>query len=201
MAAEKLSKFSTGSSQQGDSGGGGDFLYDSKRLTQLTKWPQIELKLKQLHLIARPLRRGDFDLGYLELLKQLTHVGNVSREDFVRQFDKMSMINKVNEHYFVIVLEDTQTNRIIACSTLALELKFIHECSSRCRLEDVAVLDSYRGKGVGQIIVELIVELAREGTGCYKLTLDCNDQLKKFYQLNGFTYGCNMMSIRFQDGH
>lgn len=33
------------------------------------------------------------------------------------------------DHYFVTVIEDTETEKIIAASTLAVELKFIRNCA------------------------------------------------------------------------
>lgn len=174
-------------------------LYNEERISKiLTKFPELKKQLSELNLLARPLKKGDFDRGYLDLLSQLTVVGDISREGFERRFDRMKRLNNLDEHYFIIVFEDTQSGKVVACSTLSLELKFIHECATRGRLEDVAVLDTYRGKKIGQSIVRLIVELARQ-LNCYKLSLDCTDELKKFYQLNGFIHGYNMMAIKFLD--
>lgn len=176
------------------------YLFDETRLNQLTKWPTIQRKLEKLNLLARPLKQSDFENGYLNLLRQLTEVGDISRDEFEKRFNQMKQINNLmsQEQYIIVVIEDRETKNIVAASTLFLELKFIHKCAVRGRLEEVAVLDTYRGKGIGLIIVDIIVQLAKEIYQCYKLTLDCTDELMKFYSLNNFTHGSNMVCIRFQ---
>lgn len=173
-------------------------LFARERLTNLARWTEIAGELEARNLFARPLRSTDYNAGYLELLSQLTKVGRVSREEFATRFEEMSRVNRVAEHYAIVVIEDKQTKRIVGASTLFLEYKFIHECAIRARLEDVAVLESHRGKHIGELVVRIIVELAR-AYKCYKLTLDCTDELKRFYAKNNFVYGSNMLSIRFED--
>lgn len=53
--------------------------------------------------------------------------------------------------YYVTVIEDTRNRRIIGASTLVIEIKFIHECGLRARLEDVVVNNTYRGKQLGKL--------------------------------------------------
>lgn len=53
--------------------------------------------------------------------------------------------------YYVTVIEDGRSNRIIGSSTLITECKFIHECGLRGRLEDVVVNNTYRGKQLGKL--------------------------------------------------
>lgn len=53
--------------------------------------------------------------------------------------------------YFVTVIEDTRSNKIIGSSTLITQFKFIHECGLHARLEDVVVNNSYRGKQLGKL--------------------------------------------------
>lgn len=175
------------------------YLFSREKLTKLSEWKSIEANLSEKNLFARPLKLNDYDYGYLELLSQLTKVGPISRDEFTKRFKLMKDSNQLIEHYVIVVLEDLNTKRVVAASTLFLELKFIHHCAIRGRLEDVAVLDTYRGKHIGEMIVKIIVELAREPYNCYKISLDCTDELKKFYSKNSFTYGSNMLAIRFKD--
>lgn len=174
------------------------FLFSPKRLEDLSKWKEIISQLKQRNLQARPLRLDDYDTGYLQLLSQLTGVGDISRDSFEKRFLEMKSINHVSDHYAVVVIVDEVTNRIVGASTFFLEYKFIHECATRGRLEDVVVLDSHRGKQIGELVVQIIVELARESFRCYKLSLDCKDELKGFYKKNNFSQASNMLAIRFQ---
>lgn len=174
-----------------------EYLFDCEKLTKLSKWQEISAQLSAKGLLARPLKLSDYDNGYLELLSQLTFVGQISKSNYEQRFNQMKRCNGIEEHYVIVVLEDIKTKKIVAASTLFLELKFIHQCAMRGRLEDVAVLDTYRGQQIGEIIVKIIVELAREAYKCYKLSLDCKDELKKFYSKNKFVYGSNMLCIRF----
>lgn len=66
-------------------------MYDANLLTKLdfshskAKFsPQITaVNTGENWLKVRPLQVGDYDRGFLQLLSQLTTVGNVSREDFL----------------------------------------------------------------------------------------------------------------------
>ncbi|XP_076047569.1 glucosamine 6-phosphate N-acetyltransferase [Oratosquilla oratoria] len=177
-------------------------LYDPKLLAELD-WSKVSYMKDGVTsnqpghgLKVRPLRRGDYDRGFLKLLEQLTKVGDISREQFEKRFEIMRQ-NK--DHYYVTVIEDLNTGEIVASATLAVEFKFIRNCTKRARLEDVVVSPDYRGKQLGKLIVTTITLLARL-IGCYKIGLDCKDAMKGFYGSMG--YGCeegnaNAMIIRF----
>lgn len=75
-------------------------------------------------LVVRPLQEGDYDRGFLQLLSQLTGVGEISRSQFLSQFHRM----KTGGDYFVTVIEDARTRSIIGSATLVIEHKFIHDC-------------------------------------------------------------------------
>lgn len=144
---------------------------------------------------VRPLRESDYDKGFLQLLGQLTAVGNVSRIDFLRKFDQM----KVKGDYFVTVIEDTRNQSIIGAATLVIEHKFIHDCGLKARLEDVVVNDTYRGKQLGKLITVTVTLLAQQ-LGCYKMCLECKDKLIPFYSSLGYVLepgNSNTMQIRY----
>lgn len=176
-----------------------EYLFSEKKLTNLSNWSEISAKLGKHNLYARPLSLNDYDYGYTKLLSQLTLVGEVTKNDYIGRFEQMKKINESEDHYLIVVIEDSVEKKVIAASTLFLELKFIHQCSIRGRLEDVIVDNSYRGKQVGLILVGIIVDLAREAYNCYKLSLDCTDELIKFYIKNNFKGNLNMLSIRFDE--
>ncbi|KNC21358.1 putative glucosamine 6-phosphate N-acetyltransferase [Lucilia cuprina] len=148
-------------------------------------------------LKVRPLKDGDYDRGFLQLLSQLTHVGPVSRTQFLTRFSQM----KASGDYFVTVIEDTRKNEIIGAASLIIERKFIHNCAIRGRLEDVVVNDTYRGKQLGKLIV-VTVSLLAQYLGCYKMSLDCKDKLIKFYETLGYVLipgNSNSMTIRYDE--
>eukprot|EP01084_Bolivina_argentea_P315320 546267_1 len=137
--------------------------------------------------IARHLRKTDYDKGYLQLLAQLTSVGNVSRELFDKTFDRMAASNI---HVFVI----EENNKIVACASLVIEQKFIHHCAAVGHIEDVVCDSTLRGKGLGKKITVQCVTYARN-YGCYKAELDCSDHNVPFYEKCGFEKKENQMVI------
>lgn len=146
-------------------------------------------------LKVRPLQDGDYNRGFLEILGQLTDVGNISLPQFLNRFAQM----RASGDYFVTVIEDTRKNKIIGSATLVLERKFIRNCAIRGQLEDVVVDDTYRGKQLGKLIV-VTVSLLAEYLGCYKMTLNCKDKLIPFYRSIGYVDekgNANSMNIRF----
>lgn len=147
-------------------------------------------------LLIRPLRAGDYDRGFLQLLTQLTEVGNINKEQFLNRFQQM----KNTGSYYVIVTEDITNGKIIATATLVVEQKFIHNCALRGRLEDVVVNNKYRGKHLGKLMVKTVLQLALY-LRCYKLSLDCKDNLIPFYESLGFkreSNNANYLNMRFQ---
>ena len=142
-------------------------------------------------LITRSLERGDYDKGYLQLLTQLTEVGDISRELFNKTFDK---INNKSSSINIFVIEDISKEKIIGCATLYIEQKFIHQCSSVGHIEDVVTDISYRGKGLGKLITLHCINYAKKNK-CYKIELDCADHNIPFYNKCGFKVHENHMVI------
>ncbi|CAL1528420.1 unnamed protein product [Lymnaea stagnalis] len=150
-----------------------------------------------VNLQIRPLRLGDFDKGFLDLLKELTVVGDVSQEQFITQFNKMKACS---DTYYITVIEDTSKSQIIGTATLVMEKKFIHQATARARIEDVVVGNDYRGLQLGKVLVDLLVCLSQV-LGCYKVSLECKEHNVKFYAMFGFEKSPeqNFMQIRFFD--
>lgn len=71
----------------------------------------------------RALRETDFDTGFLECLRVLTTVGDITQGQFVEQFRKM----KQQQDYYIVVIEDTnRTDRessVVATGALIVEHK------------------------------------------------------------------------------
>ena len=134
----------------------------------------------------RRLEKADYDKNYLELLKQLTTVGDISQEKYETTVDKMGA------EVWVIEFE----GKIIASVSLLLEQKIIHECGIVGHLEDVVVDKDYRKYGLGKFIIERIIKIAKE-RGCYKLIGDYKSELLGFYEKNGFESKCVQISIYF----
>ncbi|KAL5105593.1 Glucosamine 6-phosphate N-acetyltransferase 1 [Taenia crassiceps] len=92
--------------------------------------------------------------------------------------------------YFIVVLEYLPLRKLIGCATLLVELKMIHGCS-----KDVVIDEAYRNKGLGRLLVSVLIEVGRS-QGCYKISLDCDSDKVTFYERNGFKQETVSMCIR-----
>ena len=52
-------------------------------------------------------------------------------------------------------------------------------------IEDVVVDLTYRTYGIGSLLINKAIEIAKE-YNCYKITLDCAEKNVNFYKKNGF---------------
>lgn len=136
----------------------------------------------------RKLSIDDFNKGYLQLLEQLTIVGDISKEEFIKIYSSIGSN--------IYVYEDLEAQKIIASATLLIEQKFIHNGGKVGHLEDVVVDSNYRGFRIGQKIIQKIINLAKENN-CYKLIADCKTDLIPFYQKNGFQKKDEQIAIYF----
>uniref|UniRef100_A0A915LNR6 Glucosamine 6-phosphate N-acetyltransferase n=1 Tax=Meloidogyne javanica TaxID=6303 RepID=A0A915LNR6_MELJA len=154
-------------------------LLNGKIHSQIPKFPNLPNDYE-----IRELSEEDFDQGFLELLEQLTSTLPVSRQQFIERLHQMRS-------------QQPSTSRIVATAALVCELKFVHNCGMRGRVEDVVVDSSERGKRFGQILNEYIVQFAHH-MGVYKLSLECKDHLIPFYQKFGYRHdGNNFLVQRF----
>ncbi|KAI9480405.1 MAG: acyl-CoA N-acyltransferase [Benjaminiella poitrasii] len=145
-------------------------LFDSQKYISL----KIQSSLPSTYLI-RPLKRKDDQRGYLRLLSQLSTVGAISSERYKQRFDLL----KRNETCFIVVVE--KQNCVVACATLLVEHKFLHECSNVGHIEDVVVDRSERGNRLGQRLIDQLHYIAQQ-TNCYKTILNCNRDNVLFYE-------------------
>lgn len=127
----------------------------------------------------RNLQKNDFNLGYLDLLSQLTEVNknNISFEKFSNFIDKLG-----ENHKITIIINN---NKIIATGTLLIENKIIHSISKVGHIEDIVVDSNSKGLGIGKQIVTYLTNLAKENN-CYKVILNCSDYNIGFYQKCGY---------------
>lgn len=146
-------------------------------------------------LVLRPLCMADFNRGFFKVLSQLTKTGDVTPEQFTKNFEHM----KKTGDYYVIVVEDTNLSQIVATATLITEHKFIHSCAKRGRVEEVVVSDVCRGKQLGKLLVSTLTLLSKK-LNCYKITLECAPKNVAFYQKFGYSASDETyMQCRFFD--
>ena len=122
-------------------------------------------------------------VSYLSLLSQLTTTPFLTKECFMEQLSKISAMGCI-----MVCVED---HRIIGTATLILEPKLIRNGKCVGHIEDIVVDKSYRSMRVASTLLHALVKLA-EPT-CFKVILDCTEEVSGFYKKNGFvTHGVQM---------
>ncbi|KAI1354019.1 glucosamine 6-phosphate N-acetyltransferase [Xylaria sp. FL0043] len=131
--------------------------------------------------IARALRPSDYDAGFLDCLRVLTTVGEISKEAFDERFNWISS----QDTYYVLVIEDTSSGKVVGTGNLLVERKFIHGLGLVGHIEDIAVAKDQQGKKLGLRLIQALDYIA-EQVGCYKTILDCSEANEGFYVKCGF---------------
>ncbi|KAK3943909.1 acyl-CoA N-acyltransferase [Diplogelasinospora grovesii] len=145
--------------------------------------PEVQAALPEGYRL-RALRQSDYDTGFLDCLRVLTTVGEITKEQFE---DRYKWISRQDGGYFILVVEDTNgdANRIVGTGALIVERKFIHNLGSVGHIEDIAVAKDQQGKKLGLRIIQALDYIA-EKTACYKTILDCSEANEGFYVKCGF---------------
>ncbi|XP_055329045.1 glucosamine 6-phosphate N-acetyltransferase-like [Paramacrobiotus metropolitanus] len=154
------------------------------------------------NMVIRPLQQDDYKKGYMQLLAQCSNVTPIPEEVFLRQFRRMQALNGT---FYVVVIEDLATNKIVATGSLEIQYKFIHSVSLQGRIEDLMVdreeeIQDYRYQdgNLASILTNVLVSLAKS-LGCYKIHVDSPEPFVRFYNQFGFTTepGIDALVARF----
>lgn len=130
---------------------------------------------------------NEFYSNYLSLLNEF-------RETKFSKEYLLEFINSLPNNHDIILLIDDKNSNIIGTITVILERKLINNGKLVCHIEDLIISTLYKNKGYGSKILDIIKEFARE-KNCYKIILNCSDDLKKFYEKNSFENKNIQMSI------
>ncbi|KAB8231884.1 acyl-CoA N-acyltransferase [Aspergillus alliaceus] len=142
--------------------------------------PEVVAALPEGYTI-RPVRRSDYKRGFLDVLRVLTTVGDITEEQWNQRFD---WISARNDEYYLLVICDT-ADRVVGTGSLLVERKFIHSLGMVGHIEDIAVDQSQQGKKLGLRIIQALDYVAAN-VGCYKSILDCSEHNEGFYLKCGF---------------
>jgi glucosamine-phosphate N-acetyltransferase len=128
--------------------------------------------------LIREIRREDLTEDFFELLSQL------SGEVIERDSDKLwRLYNKMKPGIVTVVR--LNEGKVEGTATVLIENKFLH-CGSRvAHIEDVVVHEGSRTKGLGKELIERCLQIAKDNK-CYKVILDCNEEIIPFYAKCGF---------------
>ena len=144
-----------------------------------------------MSFIIRELKEEDLSNGFIETLSNLSEVGELAK-DTTRKRKILSEIKDKN--YRIVIAEDNQNHQVIGSATLLIEQKFIHNGGKAGHIEDVVTRKGYEGKGIGREILKELIKIAKDNE-CYKIILDCDEKLVKFYEKLGFKKHSIMMRL------
>ncbi|KAJ5887472.1 hypothetical protein N7495_007513, partial [Penicillium taxi] len=119
----------------------------------------------------RPMRRSDYNIGYLDVLRVLTTVGDISEEAWNQRYDWIAARN--DEYYNLVVCDGS--GRIVGTGSLIVERKFIHSLGMVGHIEDIAVEQGQQGKKLGLRIIQALDYIAAQSI------LDCSEANEGFY--------------------
>lgn len=135
------------------------------------------IKDKHLSLLSELSVLSDLDTNlYLEHVKKISHIGTI----IVCYID-----NPFSENF-----------DIIASGTIIIEPKLIRGGKSVGHIEDIVVKSTHRGKQISKDILDMLKTIARE-KDCYKVILDCNEEIQRVYIKSGFEQKGLQMGIYF----
>lgn len=137
-------------------------------------------------MIFRNIKIDDYK-DIIVLLKQLTKC-SYDKNSFEKYIDNLPK----NQHHIVLEKDGT----LIASGVLVIENKIIHNFKNVGHIEDIVVNQNYRGLGLGKKMIQFLINLSKD-MDCYKVILDCDPKLQKFYEISDFKKTGIQMAIYF----
>ena len=134
----------------------------------------------------REIEEDDIEKGFLETLDFLR---NASGLDKNKTKEILKKIKQNPDHIIHVAIDD---KKIVGSTTLFIEQKFIHDGGLVGHIEDVVVRKDYEGRGIGMKLVISLLDVAKQRK-CYKTILNCEDNLRPFYEKIGFKKATNEM--------
>lgn len=130
--------------------------------------------------IIRKLEKGDYDKGFLDVLSNLSTIGDVPKEKFLDVLEKME--KRGEYHVFVAELE----GEIVGTATLMIQQLFAHSGGRVGHVENLVTRKGFEGQGIGTKLMERVIEESKHRR-CYKMILSSDEKNIGFYKRFGFT--------------
>lgn len=130
----------------------------------------------------------DIQINDYEHSKSLLSFLTKTNEDFsLGTFSKVCSSLHSNHRIICCFYYDIESGEkvMVAMGTIFIEHKLIHQGSCVGHIEDVVVHEKYRTLNFGKMLIEYLVNIARERQA-YKVILNCNKCNSEFYRRCGF---------------
>ena len=134
----------------------------------------------------RKLNKDDYD-QYLLLI-------NDFKKTYFSKIIFEELLDIINNNSIIWVIEED--GKLIGTGTLLYEYKFIRDISKCAHIEDICILKDYRGKNYGTILIDHLIDEA-QNNNCYKIILNCDSELEKFYAKSGLIKSGIQMGLYF----
>lgn len=133
---------------------------------------------------------------YDELINLYSCFGKLDK-DILSMERLCEIINKIknNSNYEIFLYCDNLQN-ILGAITCIIEQKIIHNGGLVLHIEDFVVKKENRKTHVGNCLIDYVTEYAKKNN-CYKVILDCNNKLEKYYESYGFEKKGTYMGLYF----
>ena len=105
-------------------------------------------------ITIRELEANDLFNGFLQSMDSLKLASNLDKKKAEGIFDKIS--SNSNHFVYVAILD----GRVVGSTTMIIEPKFIHDGGKVAHIEDVVVSKEYQGKGIGEMLMQSLLDLA-----------------------------------------
>lgn len=130
---------------------------------------------------------------------------DIDADSFFATLSNLKPIEKINaslarkiftdcEAKGIITLVAESDEKIIGTVRILFEPKYYHGGRLAGHIEDVATHKDYIGKGVASTLIKYAIDLCRQ-KDCYKIILNCSDELNGFYQKLGFRHSDNCLRL------
>ena len=144
-------------------------------------------------MIIRELNFDDFFI-FMNLIKQLNNDVLIDKIKFVDYL--LNVKKNSNKFIFVIEEEIDDIKYLVGTCCILIEQKIIHNYGFVAHIEDLVIDKNFKGKKYGSKLLKYCKDTAKQ-LNCYKIILNCKEEIKEFYIKNGFEFKQLQGSIYF----
>ncbi len=119
------------------------------------------------------------------VFEDLEGICTVLSESFIETKEPIRYWWRIMENKSIHTYVVESDGYVVGTATLHVLEKLIGGGSFVGQIEDVCISKSHGGKGLGQLLVNQLIDVSKEFR-CYKVILNCDEKLVPFYEKNGF---------------
>ena len=136
-------------------------------------------------MIMRNIVVSDYE-KYKNLIKS-----NISYDYFTNFIN-----NILNSNHIILVIEEN--NNLVGTGTLLIEEKMTYGGCKMAHIENILIEENSRGKNYGTSLINYIINISKT-KGCYRIDLNCDNNLIMFYEKNNLYKYQNSMSLLIKE--